>query len=108
MRYFPAAALALLSCGGVGPALAQEATKSFTYTKTKQADLEVVVHFPPGWKATDRRPGIVFFFGGGWENGTIRTFEPQARNLAGRGLVAARADYRVSSPHGVTPRKCVE
>ena len=53
-------------------------TKSFTYKKTKQADLEMVVHYPPGWKDTDKRPGIVFFFGGGWTNGTIKQFEPQA------------------------------
>jgi len=56
-------------------------TKSFTYKKTKQADLEIVVHFPPGWKEADKRPAIVFFFGGGWENGTIKAFERQAAYL---------------------------
>jgi acetyl esterase/lipase len=90
------------------PALGQGNTRTFTYTKTKQADLEMVVHFPPGWKETDKRPGIVFFFGGGWENGTIKAFEPQAEYFASRGLVTARADYRVKSRHGVTPRECVE
>jgi acetyl esterase/lipase len=50
----------------------------------------------------------VFFFGGGWENGTIKQFEPQADHLARRGMVAARADYRVKSRQGVTPDKCVE
>jgi acetyl esterase/lipase len=68
----------------------------------------MIVHFPPGWKATDKRPGIVFFFGGGWENGTIKAFEPQAQYLASRGMVTARADYRVKSRHGVTPKECVE
>ena len=92
----------------VGPILAQENTKTFTYTKTKEADLEMVVHFPPGWKESDKRPGIVFFFGGGWENGTIKAFEPQAKYLASRGMVAARADYRVKSRHGVTPKECVD
>src|ERR1019366_1108593 len=86
----------------------QESTKTFTYTKTKQADLEIVIHFPPGWKETDKRPGIVFFFGGGWENGTIKAFEPQAKYLASRGMVAARADYRGKSRHGVTPKECVD
>ena len=86
----------------------QEITKTFIYTKTKQADLEIVVHYPPGWKETDKRPGIVFFFGGGWENGTIKAFEPQAKYLASRGMVAARADYRVKSRHGVTPKECVD
>ena len=91
-----------------GQAQSQENVKTFTYKKTKQADLEIVVHFPAGWKETDKRAGIVFFFGGGWENGTIKAFEPQARYLAGRGMVAVRADYRVKSRHGVTPKECVD
>jgi acetyl esterase/lipase len=82
--------------------------KSFTYKKAKQANLEMVVHFPPGWKEADKRPAIVFFFGGGWQKGTIKQFEPQAVHLAGRGMVAARADYRVKSRQGVTPKECVE
>ena len=55
-------------------------TKSFIYKKTKQGDLEIVVHYPPGWKETDKRPGIVFFFGGGWTSGKIEQFEPQAKS----------------------------
>ena len=83
-------------------------TKSFIYKKTKQADLELVVHYPPGWKETDKRPAVVFFFGGAWAFGTIKQFEPQANHLASRGMVAARADYRVKSRHEVTPKECVE
>jgi acetyl esterase/lipase len=103
-------ALALLPV--TGPAFGQEQARNpvteFTYKKTKQADLVLQVHFPPGWKKEDKRPAIVFFFGGGWEQGTIRAFEPQAAYLAGRGLVTVRADYRVKSRHGVTPKECVE
>jgi acetyl esterase len=105
MRTFSTAVILLTLCL---PAFGQDNTKTFTYTKTKQADLEMVVHFPPGWKETDERPGIVFFFGGGWENGTIKAFEPQAQYLASRGMVAARADYRVKSRHNVTPKDCVD
>ena len=83
-------------------------TKSFIYKKTKQGDLEIVVHYPSDWKQTDHRSAIVFFFGGGWTNGTIEQFEPQANHLASRGMVAARADYRVKSRQGVTPKECVE
>jgi acetyl esterase/lipase len=112
MRFLWGAVVALMPLGVPGPALGQDRprdiVKTFTYKKTRQADLEMAVHFPPGWKETDRRPAIVFFSGGGWENGTILAFEPQARYLAGRGMVAARADYRVKSRHGVTPRECVE
>ena len=83
-------------------------TNSFVYKETKQADLELVVHYPLGWKDSDKRPAIVFFFGGGWENGKITQFEPQASYLARRGMVSARADYRVKSRQGVTPKECVE
>jgi acetyl esterase/lipase len=100
--------LVLLLVGQVGSAFGQDNTKTFTYTKTKQTDLDIVVHFPPGWKETDKRPAIVFFFGGGWENGTIKAFEPQARYFSSRGMVTARADYRVKSRHGVTPKDCVD
>lgn len=102
----------LLACVAVlaaVPSRADEAaTKSFTYKKAKQADLEILVHCPPGWKATDKRPAIVFFFGGGWTNGNVKQFESQASHLASRGMVAARADYRVKSRQGVTPKECVE
>jgi len=83
-------------------------TKTFVYKKTKQADLELIVHYPPGWQDLDKRPAIVFFFGGGWTSGKIEQFEPQASHLAKRGMVAIRADYRVKSRHGVTPKACVE
>jgi acetyl esterase/lipase len=102
------AIVALVSLFAASPSFGQENTKPFTYAKTKQADLEMIVHFPPGWKDTDKRPGILFFFGGGWENGTVKAFEPQAKYFASRGMVAARADYRVKSRHGVTPKECVD
>lgn len=86
---------------------AKDSVKTVTYRKTKEADLALHLHFPPGWKAEDKRPAIVFFFGGGWTSGTVKQFEPQAAYLAGRGLVAARADYRVKARHGVTPDQCV-
>ena len=35
-----------------------DATKSFIYKKTKQADLAIFVHYPPGWKETDSRYGV--------------------------------------------------
>jgi acetyl esterase/lipase len=50
----------------------------------------------------------VFFFGGGFQFGSNEQFKPQATYLASRGMVAARADYRVKSRHGVEPDACVE
>ena len=97
--------LAVLSMSITTPAVADDkpTTKTFAYKTIPGGKLELVVHYPPGWKETDKRPAIVFFFGGGWMGGTIRQFEPQADHLASRGMVAARADYRVKSRQGVTP-----
>ena len=71
----------------VTPAAEQQDIRSFVYKKTKQTDLELVVHYPPGWKDSDERPAIVFFFGGGWTGGKIEQFEPQTSHLARRGMV---------------------
>ncbi|MCP4259664.1 MAG: alpha/beta hydrolase fold domain-containing protein, partial [Planctomycetes bacterium] len=89
---------------------AQETTKSraVTYKTVGDKKLKIHLHFPPDWKTRDSRPAIIFFFGGGWTGGTTGQFEFQADYLAGRGMVAARADYRVKSRDGVTPDKCVE
>jgi acetyl esterase/lipase len=66
------------------------------------------VYYPPDWKATDKRPAIVFFFGGGWKNGSHTQFVPQSEYFASRGLVCASADYRIESKHKTTPDACVE
>ena len=70
-----------------------------------QLSIELVV--PEGHDADDRRPAIVFFFGGGWNSGTTEQFRPQADYLASRGMVAALADYRVRSRHKTSPFACV-
>lgn len=106
MRWFAV----VLWMGLSGMVLAEEppTVKTEVYKKTPQGELNIHLHFPPGWKATDQRPTIVFFFGGGWRNGSVGQFETQATYLASRGMVTARADYRVKSRHQVLPPACVE
>lgn len=83
-------------------------TAEHVFKKTPQGDLKLYFHFPAGWNASDRRPAILFFFGGGWSHGSALQFLPQAEYFATRGLVTVRADYRISSIHKTTPDKCVE
>lgn len=78
-----------------------------TYKTTPQGKLGMHVHFPAGWATADKRPAMVFFFGGGWAGGTVAHFRRQAEYFASRGMVTARADYRVKSRHKVTPDQCV-
>ena len=63
--------------------------------------------FEPATGPKTGRPAIVFFFGGGWTNGSPAQFEQQCRHLAARGMVAITADYRVASRHQVKPVACV-
>jgi acetyl esterase/lipase len=90
---------------GVVAAVAE--TRTETYKTVGDVKLDLTIQLPEGWKAEDKRPGIVFFFGGGWTGGTPTQFENQARYLASRGMVAMAADYRVKSRHGVTANVCV-
>ncbi len=103
-----AVALAALCASTSEGAAEKGADPTAVYKKTPQGKLRLILHRPPGWTAEDRRPAIVFFFGGGWKSGSVGQFADQAAYLATRGMVAARADYRVRSRHGVTPVACVE
>lgn len=112
MRSLRLTSLVVLFCAAC-PLLAdapatQPSSKSFIYKKIDKVELEMIVHFPSDWKPSDKHPAIVFFFGGGWTNGTIESFHTQCDYLASRGMVAARADYRVKSRQGVTPKECVQ
>lgn len=86
-------------------ALGPDTTRVF---KVAGADtLRLHVFEPADHAPGDRRPAIVFFFGGGWVGGTPAQFYPHARYLAARGMVAFAAEYRVRSRHGTTPFESV-
>ena len=70
------------------------------YKSIGDVQLFLYIFEPAGRKASDARPAAIFFFGGGWNGGTPAQFEPHARYLASRGMVAIVADYRVKSRHG--------
>ncbi|NKB72725.1 MAG: alpha/beta hydrolase fold domain-containing protein [Candidatus Latescibacteria bacterium] len=72
------------------------------------AEGELRLHVFRSVAAAGAAPGIVFFFGGGWLNGTPEQFYPHCRYLARRGMVAAAAEYRVEAKHGTPPSACVE
>lgn len=78
------------------------------YKTVGQTKLTLHIFNPEGHKQSDRRPTIIFFFGGGWKAGSPSQFYPHCQYLASRGMVAISADYRVSSRNKTTPRECVE
>jgi acetyl esterase/lipase len=82
-------------------------TEIRTYKNTEHRDLDIHLDFPADWRPSDARPAIVFFFGGGWRGGSPGHFEIQAKYLATRGMVTARADYRAKILDRVNPDTCV-
>src|SRR4029079_4650111 len=78
-----------------------------TYKTVGDTKLNLYIYYPPGHKATDKRAAIVFFFGGGWTNGSPGQFEQHCKHLASRGMVAMTADYRVASRQQVKAVSCV-
>ncbi len=109
----PIAVLLLLGVAASAPAQqsyppAMEGTTSEVYRTVGDVELKIYLCNPEDHSADDTRPAIVFFFGGGWRSGSPQQFLPHCRYLADRGMVAAVADYRVASRHGVTANECVE
>lgn len=82
--------------------------REYVYKFTSSGELRIYISFPFDWTPRDRRPCIVFFFGGGWEVGSVQHFSRHATYLASRGMVAACADYRIKSRHGSTPIESIE
>ena len=80
-----------------------DADEVLLYKTSQDATLNLHVFRPPARLRDDRRPCIVFFFGGGWIGGDPGQFFPHCRYFASRGMVAMSAEYRVESRHGTTP-----
>jgi acetyl esterase/lipase len=77
------------------------------YKKIGDVKLNMYIFSPDDHKASDKRPAIVFFFGGGWKSGSPIQFLEHCKYLASRGMVAMSADYRVLARHGTKAVSCV-
>ncbi|MGB2403643.1 MAG: alpha/beta hydrolase, partial [Akkermansiaceae bacterium] len=99
--------LCLLLCVKAGAAEKVAPNEIISYKKIGEVDLKLHVFKPRGHQASDKRPAVVFFFGGGWQGGTPRQFYQQSLFLAEHGMVAFAAEYRVASIHKTSPYECV-
>jgi len=87
-----------------GPGVVEEIYKTASGDDLSIYRFEPQDHDP----AIHRRPAVIFFFGGGWNGGSVRQFEQHARYFAHRGMVTFVADYRVKSRQGTPPVACVQ
>ncbi len=76
--------------------------QEYTYKFTANGELRIRLFYPYDWTPRDRRPAILFFFGGGWNTGSYVQFFRHAMYFAGCGMVAASAEYRIKSKHAST------
>lgn len=65
------------------------------YKKVADRELKLTIVNPPDWKASDQRPAMVFFHGGGWTGGAPTQFTQHSDYLATRGLVCIQVEYRL-------------
>ena len=77
------------------------------YKTVGETQLRLHIYEPTERKNADKLPAIVFFFGGGWRNGTPAQFAEHCKYLSSRGMVAITAEYRVKSRHNVSPLECI-
>ena len=73
----------------------------FIYKKTPTRDLALYIDFPDNWQESDKRPAIIWFFGGAWNTGNPYAFKPKAEYFAKRGVVCIRVDYRIRTVDGI-------
>lgn len=74
--------------------------------KYKQIDtvrLGLKIYYPVSYQKGQSYPTMVFFFGGGWNAGATKQFEPHALYFASKDLITVLVDYRVKTRHNTTP-----
>jgi acetyl esterase/lipase len=57
------------------------AEQTLIYEKIGESELKLFIDRPTKWTASDKRPAIVFYFGGGWVSGAPTQFQIQSEYL---------------------------
>jgi len=81
--------------------------ETFIFKKVGETELRLHVVKPNDWRASDRRPCLVSFFGGGWSSGTPAKSITNAKWAAEYGLVGVAPDYRTRKRFDAKPEDCV-
>ena len=102
----PAAANKLEEAPDVTPTTLPGA-EAVVFKKGGEAELRLFVVKPKGWSASDKRPCLVSFFGGGWNGGTPERSIGYARWAASKGMVGVAPDYRTKRRFQTPPEDCV-
>lgn len=72
--------------------------KVYVYKHSAGKPRQMEIYFPEGHDpAKAKVPGVILFHGGGWTGGGLSQFRAACHYFAGRGLVAATAEYQMLS-----------
>jgi len=82
--------------------------KQVVFKTVGDVQLKLHIFNPDGLKPTDKRPAIVFFFGGGWAKGSPESFYQHSKEFNRIGIVAIPAEYRIRTLHHTTPYESVK
>lgn len=82
-------------------------TETFVFKKVGDTEVRLHVVKPKDWKASDVRPCLVTFFGGGWSSGTPAKSISYAKWAAKYGMVGVAPDYRTRKRFDAKPEDCV-
>ena len=82
--------------------------EKIVYKQIDSSSLNFYVYKPLDFHKDSIYNSIVFFHGGGWNNGNPNMFRRQAMYFASRGIIAISVEYRIKSKHNTTPFEAVE
>jgi acetyl esterase/lipase len=77
--------------------------ETFVYRELQPEPVRIHVFKPQDWKAGDRRPAVIWFFGGGWTTGTPANSIGWGKWAATCGWIGIAPDYRTNGRWGTTP-----
>jgi acetyl esterase len=86
----------------------QNIQKDLIYKKIDTTSLHLKIYYPDNYTPGKKYPAIILFFGGGWNSGKMKQFEPHAKYFASKGMIGITADYRVKSRQNTSPFDAVE
>lgn len=81
--------------------------ETFVYHDVPPEPMRLHVFKPKDWKATDRRPAFIHFFGGGFVRGVPTQSAGWAKQVAQLGMIGVAADYRVRDRHATDGTACL-
>jgi len=79
------------------------AQKQVLFKQIDKTKLYLELRYPEKIDTLKKYPAMIFFFGGGWINGTRDHFVNHADYFSKRGLVCFLVDYRTESNNNTTP-----